>query len=280
MIFTEEPPVRRGLKIRDANFHRYTWGYIASAAITVVGGAISSNQAKKKAGAGVPYQNVDVQEQQRNAIAGNMASQSSIEALLSRSNNFSADQALSLEDKTMPGFANLRGKLAETSTSLLDNPYELPKDVQDNLGRLAAERGIGAGTRGQFNEFSLLRDFGINSLQYGQQRIGQAQGIAGLLSSISPKVNPMSPLAFYVSPQENAAAATNNNSNNQSIAQDAQNNQARISAQANSDMWSNLSQLAGAGLAAYSNRKPAAKEGVGSGGAPANSGISDGFYGI
>lgn len=239
MILALQISKRRALKMRDENFRRHTWGYIGAAAITVVGGAISSNQAKKKAGAPAAYQNVNLQQEQQDALIGNLGSQDTIEALLKRADSFSADQALSLEDKTMPGFSKLRSKLSETSTSLLDNPYDLPKDVQDNLGRIAAERGISAGTRGQFNEFSLLRDFGINSLQYGQQRIGQAQGIAGLLSSISPKVNPMSPLGFYVTPQQNAGNTTANNRENQAIQQDA-NNANAAAANANNATWANL----------------------------------------
>lgn len=198
-----------------------------------------------------------MQDEQTGALAGNLSAQSSIEALLNRADRFSADQTLSLEDKTMPGYANLRKQLTDTSTSLLDHPYDLPKDVQDNLSRIAAERGISAGTRGQFNDFSLLRDFGINSLQYGASRIGQAQGIAGLLSQVSPKVNPMSPLSFYVTPQQNAGNATNNNAQQQAIAQSGINAQNLATQQGNADLWANLSKLAGLGAGAYNNKKTA-----------------------
>lgn len=230
---------RRGLRITDETFRRHTWAYIAGAAITVVGGAISSNQAKKKAAAPAAYQNVNLQDEQQNALEGNINSQGSIEQLLSRSNQFQQNQALSLTEKAIPGYAKLSKGLTDTSTSLLDRPYDLPADVQQNLARIAAERGISTGTRGEFNNFSLLRDLGINSLQYGQSRIGQAGQLAQIVSSIAPKVNPMSPLAFYVTPSQNAANTTNNNQNNQAIQQGANNSRAAAN-NANNDTWGQL----------------------------------------
>lgn len=252
-----------------------SWVAIGSAAVTVVGGMVSSNQAKKKAGNVAQYQNVSLQDEQKQAIAGNLASQSSIEDLLTRSNTFQQGQANSLAEQAMPGYGDLTRSLTNRAQTMADNPYDVPVEVTKNLERLAAERGISAGTRGQFNDFSLLRDFGVNSLQYGQANIAGAQSITGLLSSIAPKVNPMSPLSFYVTPQQNAANTTENNTNNQAIAQGKINAQNAASNQASTDLWSNLSQLAGAGLAAYGSKKSG-----GGSGAPADSGVSDNFYGM
>ncbi len=232
-----------------------SWVAIGSAAVTVVGGAISSNQAKKKAGAVSPYQNVSLQDEQKAAVAGNLDSQSSIQDLLTRSNTFQQGQANSLAEQAMPGYGALSKSLTSRAQTMADHPYDVPVEVTKNLERLAAERGISAGTRGQFNDFSLLRDFGVNSLQYGQSNIAGAQSITGLLSSIAPKVNPMSPLSFYVTPQQNAATTTENNTNNQAIAQGRINAQNAAANQGNTDLWANLSKLAGAGLAAYGGSK-------------------------
>jgi len=91
--------------------------------------------------------------------------------------------------------------------------------VQTNLARPAAERGVSAGARGTFNEFSLLRDLGVNSLQYGQSRINQAGGLAGIISSIAPKANVMSPLSFYNTPAQYVANQQMNNANDQAVKQ-------------------------------------------------------------
>lgn len=145
----------------------------------------------------------------------------------------------------MPGYTKLSESLTNRATQLADHPYDVPKEVQDNLSRIAAERGISAGTRGQFNDFSLLRDLGVNQLQYGQSAINQAQSLSGTLAAIAPKVNPMSPLSFYVTPGQQAEVTGGNNSNAQATAQGQANaNQASKNAQ-NADLWGSLTQIAG-----------------------------------
>lgn len=229
----------------------FTWWAVGTAVVTTAGKYLSDKKAAKKAGEVVPYENVDVQKQQQDAIQGNIGAQSSIESLLSRSNAFQQSQASTLAEQAMPGYGALSKSLTTRAQTMADHPYDVPPEVTKNLERLAAERGISAGTRGQFNDFSLLRDFGVNQLQYGQGNIQGAQSITSMLASIAPKVNPMSPLAFYVSPQQNAAAATNNNTNNQQIAQSGVNAQNAATNQGSTDLWNNLAGIAGAGLAAY-----------------------------
>lgn len=187
-------------------------------------GAMSQASAAKKAAALSAANRVapvDLQEEQTKAIEGNIANQAKIESLVSSTNAFNQSQATSMMEQAIPGFTALQGKLMATTNDLLTNPYDLPKDVQTNLERLAAERGVSAGTRGTFNEFSLLRDLGVNSLQYGQSRINQAGGLAGIISSIAPKANVMSPLSFYNTPQQYAANQQLTNANNQAVAQGA-----------------------------------------------------------
>jgi hypothetical protein len=216
-----------------------SWGLIGGAVITTVGGAIASNQSKKKAGAEAPYTSVDLQQEQRDALEGNIASQGSIEQLLARANQFQQGQALSLTNQAMPGYEALTKTLSARAQTLAENPYAVPKEVEDNLARIAAERGISAGTRGEFNDFSLLRDFGVNSLQYGRENLGQAQSITSLLASIAPRVNPMSPLSFYVTPEQNAGITTQNNQTQQGVRQSSNNANAAAS-NANNATWANL----------------------------------------
>ncbi len=230
---------------QDCQFHRHTWGAIAGAAISVVGGAVNANQAKKHAGKVAQYDNPDITDVQKQAIDANSANQSGIESLISRGNSFSADQALSLQEKTMPGFSDLSKTLTSRAQTLAAHPYDVPKEVQDNLSRIAAEKGISAGTRGQFNDFSLLRDLGVNELQYGQTAINQAQSLTGLLATVAPKVNPMSPLSFYVTPAQALSNTTNNAAQNQAIAQGGINAQNAASAAANADIWGSLGKIAG-----------------------------------
>lgn len=179
---------------------------------TAIGGLVGGFFGGKKAKAPAVAPPVDVNAEAKKSIAGNLGNEGDIESLLARANSFQQDQNISLMEKAMPGYSKLAASLTQTAQDELSDPYGVPKGVTDNLSRLAAERGISGGTKGEFNNFSLLRDFGVQSLQYGQQRIGQAQGITGLLASIAPKVNPLSPLSFYTTPGQALGAAESNRS--------------------------------------------------------------------
>lgn len=229
----------------DVQFHRHTWGAIAGAAISVVGGAVSSNQAKKHAGTVAQYDNPNITDVQKQALDANLSNQGSIENLIARGNKFAGGQAASLQEQVMPGYTDLAKTLTSRASTLAAHPYDVPQEVQDNLSRIAAEKGISAGTRGQFNDFSLLRDLGVNELQYGQTAINQAQSLTGTLAAIAPKVNPMSPLSFYVTPAQSLSNTTNNAAQNQAIAQGGINAQNAASAAGNADIWGSLGKIAG-----------------------------------
>lgn len=217
------------------------WGLGISAAATVGTSLLS----KKKAGGGVAYNPVNLQDEQTKAVQGNLGNESSIEALISRGNAFQQDQATSLAEKSMPGYTELAKSLTGRAQQLADHPYDVPADVTANLSRIAAEKGISAGTRGQFSDFSLLRDLGVNELQYGQAALSTSEGIARTLSAIAPKVNPMSPLSFYVTPAQAVGVTTNNNENQQAIAQGTANANAAADNANRADLWGSLLKLGG-----------------------------------
>lgn len=206
-----------------------------------IGGVLGGLFGGKKAKAPQMAPPIDLNEEAKKSIAGNISNQDDIETLISRANAFNQDQNISLMEKAMPGYGALSKQLTSTAGDLLKDPYSLPKDVQDNLVRLAGERGISAGTKGEFNDFSLLRDFGINSLDFGQKRIAQAGNITSMLASLAPKVNPLSPMSFYVTPQQQAMVAAGNQSNQQAS------NNAQAAAQNfnNANSWDNI--LSGVG---------------------------------
>lgn len=237
-----------------------SWGAIIGATIGVGGSLLAP---KSKAGAAAPP--IDLVAEQERALAGNIANQGDIEQLIRRANTFTQGQANDLMEQAMPGYGELAKQFTGTAKDLLADPYALPQDVESNLARLAAERGISAGTKGEFNDFSLLRDFGINSLQYGQSRINQAQSITQLLGSLAPRVNPLSPMSFYVTPQQSAQVAAGNQSNQQA----ANNAAAAANNYNNANTWGaitqGIGQIAGAGISALTAN---ANRGVGGRGAP------------
>jgi hypothetical protein len=213
-----------------------SWIAVGSAAISTVGQVGGALLSKQKAPKATPFVPVDVQAEQRKAMQGNLTNADSIEALTARTNRFTQGEANSLMETAMPGYARLSESLMQRATESADNPYAIPKEVADNIQRLAAERGIKTGVRGQAGEFSALRDFGINSLEYGNSRINQAQGIMQTIASMAPRVNPMSPMAFYITPSDQANMQAANNAGAQNTAQ-ANSNARAAASNANAAMW-------------------------------------------
>lgn len=234
---------------------RFTWGYIAVGVGTAVAGVVSRPKAPKQAA----VKELDPQASQREAIQGNLANADSIEQLVARSNKFTQGQASSLMEQAMPGYANVSSKFMKQADDLLTDPYSVPKDVGDNLTRIAAERGLNTGVRGEAGDFSLLRDFGINSLQNGNARISQAQSIIQTIGGLAPRVSPMSPISFYVTPGQQMQAEGGNNSAATSSNQ-AKNNADAAASNANSSMWggiiANAAGIAGGALTTNANKPP------------------------
>jgi hypothetical protein len=216
------------------------------AAVGSIGGAlVSANGAKKNAPQAAPYTPVDLQAQQSAAVNGNLANQSSIDQLLAQSNQFQQTQATQLMNQAVPGYTGLASALTNRATSLANNPYALPQDVQDMLTQQAAQQGVSLGTRGQFNQFDALKDLGVNALQYGQSNLQTAMQALQTVSGTAPKVSPMSPLSFYVSPQQNAANQQFTNTQQQQIAQGSNNANAAALNFNSQNLWDSLNSSLG-----------------------------------
>lgn len=159
----------------------------------------------------------------RDTISGNAGLLPKAQGLAADISTGEADLLTQLMEKQIPGFASMQGKLTARANEAIDNPYSLPQEVQDNLTRLSAEKGLTVGARGEFEGFSALRDLGVNMLDYGNSRIQQAQSIWSLVNSVAPKVNPVSPLAFLPTTGQAINADVSNKANNQATAQSAAN---------------------------------------------------------
>lgn len=226
------------------------WGTAIGAGVGLIGSLLNKQKAPK-AITGAPYEPVDLAAEQRKALELNLAQEGDIEALLARSNAFTQDQATSLMEQAVPGWSKLSQKFLQTADQLVTNPYDVPKDVENNLARIAAERGISSGARGQFSQFSLLRDLGVNALNYGQSRISQGQSLLQLVGSLSPRVSPLSPLSFYVTPAQAASVAASNsagvsgqNQTNQMVMQGQENAATAAGNWNRNNMWQSISDFA------------------------------------
>ena len=220
-----------------------SWGIVAGSAITAVGGMVSANQ--KKTGKAVYQEKLDWQAEQQKAIEGNLATLPQSEKLSAATNTFNQSESNRLMESALPGWSKLQSSMTSTAKNLMTNPYELDQDTQDYLQKKAAEMGVSSGARGGFEKFNLLKDFGVTSMQYGTQRINQAQSLFSTLASTAPRVNPMSPISMFVTPQQIASATQQENISNQQVAQSANNLQTQATMNQNQAIWGSVGSIAG-----------------------------------
>ena len=216
---------------------------VAAAAITAAGSIASAKMTKTPKA--VKQQGVDWQDEQRKAIDGNLATLPQAEKLSTATNTFTQSESNRLMEAALPGWGKLQSSMTSTAQNLMTNPYELDQDTQDYLQKKAAEMGVSSGARGGFEKFNLLKDFGITSMQYGTQRINQAQSLFSTLASTAPRVNPMSPISMFVTPTQIAQAQQQQNMSNQQVAQSAANASAAQSNYQNQAIWGGVGSVAG-----------------------------------
>lgn len=217
------------------------WVQFIPAAVSLASGLFG----KKKAPAAIPTKEVNLQEEQRKALEGNLANQDQIEDLLTKANKFSQTQASDLMELAAPGYSKLSSSILKAGQEKIDNPYDLPEEFIANLDRLGAERGVSRGTRGQFNQYDIQRDIGVNMLEFGKSNFAQALNALTTVSGTAPRISPMSPLSMYVTPQQTAQVAAGNNANNQATAQAGANSQTAASNFNTQNLWDSLAQAAG-----------------------------------
>ena len=118
----------------------------------------------------------------------------------SRANEAAQQQALDLLEQAMPGISRVRGRLMQQLNEDL-NTRGLPKEVEENLARKAAEMGVSRGTgNSDFSKFSALRDLGIEHTKMVEFRRRMAMSSMQQLFQATPKINPMSPTSMLLTP--------------------------------------------------------------------------------
>lgn len=116
---------------------------------------------------------IDPTRVQRDTIAGNLQNLPQAEKLASQYNQFSTDQLLKALERMMPGYGALRDSVTSNIGSMVRG--EIPKDVEQQLQRRAAEKGITLGTAGSnFQSYDALRNLGLTSLDITRQGLGAA----------------------------------------------------------------------------------------------------------
>lgn len=197
-----------------------------SVGVTAVGAIGSYAAGRQKAPAQAAYQPVDVGDESAKAIAANNANFGAASNLAAKTNDFNQSQAAALLEKAIPGFGALQSKLLGQVNSDLGNQTNLPPDVQSKIAQYAAEKGVTRGTSGNFNGFSLIKDFGFNLTDY--QNASRARALSTLSSvfGMAPRVSPMSPMSMMVDPNTAINVAGQNHQMQYNVDQAGNNAQA------------------------------------------------------
>lgn len=114
---------------------------------------------------------IDVTEEQKKAILGNIANLPDIAELGEQTNEQLAKQYLDMLSQL-----GLRG-IYDQGTKNLESQLrgELPPDVEAAIARRSAEAGVASGTSGsEFNKFGKLRNLGLTSLDLTQKALSSS----------------------------------------------------------------------------------------------------------
>jgi hypothetical protein len=142
---------------------------------------------------------IDVTGEQREAIAGNISNLPEAARLGAETNKATTDQYLTMLERIIPGFSQLNSKAIGNIKSLLSG--ELPSDVENRIGRYAAERGIVRGTGGnsEFEQYAQLRDLGLTSLEMTDRGLDAASRWMATTTGRAPFMDFTS---MFITPQQ------------------------------------------------------------------------------
>ena len=184
-------------------------GLLVGAGLSAAGGILGGLMNKQKAPQKAPP--IDLGKVLGGAMDTNRGLLPGAKSFAKDVNYFNQSESLRMMEQAMPGIGRVReylmGQLQEDLTT-----KGLPKSVEQNLRRKAAEMGVSRGTRGEFNQFNLLRDFGFNMIDWERARRAQALQTFNMISGMSPRANPMSPMSMLASSQQAIQASQSNQS--------------------------------------------------------------------
>lgn len=135
------------------------------------------------------------------AISGNVGNFPGIASLGQQANQFTQGALTGAYQAGLPGYQNL---ISAASGNIASNlAGQIPADVQAQLARQAAERGVASGAPGSPNSnAALMRALGLTSLDL--QNLGQTQLTQAI--NRTPIAQQFNPAQFYVTPGEQQAA--------------------------------------------------------------------------
>lgn len=202
-------------------------GAIAAALIGVAGTAYSvsaSQKAAKKQQAaqeaalegnpfgsvpeGFPYEAVDFNREQLNAIMANRNALPDIQRLTSSTNNFITADALRRAQKLIPNYSASLAQLGANTGDLLSGrlPFDDVMDIMSDRSELSGGLGI-PGTAGP----ATLKDLGISRLDAMGKGAGLLGEMVNIAETISPRSSYMRPQDSFINPLDRIRATMEQN---------------------------------------------------------------------
>jgi hypothetical protein len=185
------------------------WGTAIGAVVGGVAGYFGSKD--KKPPQAAPFTPLDIRTEQKNAIDANLANFDRSATLASKTNSFTMSESQRLLEQALPGISTIQKRMLSEVNKDLDGQTTLPRDVQEQTARFAAEKGVSRGTSGNFNAFNLVKDFGFNLIDWQQASRVRALNTLSTVYGMAPRVNVMSPMASMVDPNTAIGVASQNN---------------------------------------------------------------------
>jgi hypothetical protein len=127
-------------------------------------------------------------------------------------NRFDQQQAMALMETVLPNFGAISKQymgLVARDLAELDRG-NLPPELAEQIGREVAGANLRTGITGEAGEFNLARNLGIGTLDYQNMIRQRSLATLSAITSLAPRISPMSGGAFLTTPAQALAVGESN----------------------------------------------------------------------
>ncbi len=151
------------------------------------------------------FDQINAQDEQKRAIAGNQSALPAAEKLASGVNDFNSQELMKMLRVAIPNYDDLVSKSTNLISSELSG--QVPKDVQDRIQQNAASRAISGGYAGSGMHGNLnARDLGLTSLDMTQKGLDSANKWMTMAGAMT-KANQFDVSNMFITPQQQIAVS-------------------------------------------------------------------------
>lgn len=152
----------------------------------------------------LPWEGVDVQKEQKRAIAGNEAALPALQNTARKVNTFNQAEVARMLELAMPGYAKLRDQGTQIVSDFTAG--KIPDDVRNAIGRNTAGRSVYGGYGGTGMGRNLTaRDLGLTSLDVMTKGLDSATRWIGMSRTLAPTMDVTS---MFIRPEFQAQFAS------------------------------------------------------------------------